>query len=304
MKYLITLVLTNFFAIYTNAQGCSDAGVCTIGDFHNRNSTVTKKGYHKNELDLVYTVSSHGKNEKFYQPQINYRNFRSSRTYIEARLPINSATDKAINKSITGLGDAIVSWNSFFKAGKKNNIKYTLGLRISLTDAAAKNATATTSYPMTLQTGLGSTDLLAAISYDVVKYLTISGGIQTPIINYNKNSILINTGTGFVTGKEYHRKSDALVKLTGKFSSHKFKANASLINIFHLADDYYKTTSSKYTLTGSKGLTVDAALELLYGISPKTKIGVTFAQPLKTRKVIPDGLARSQVIIPKITFAF
>ena len=158
---------------------------------------------------------------------------------------------------------------------------------------------------MTLQTGLGTTDLVAAASYDICPYLSVGSGIQLPLLQYNKNNTPLYTfGAVVVNGNGYRRKSDALLKLTGHYTTGKLKLNGGLLGIFHLADDYYNTVYGKYALINSKGTTINWNIDASYPFAKKYMINLLYAAPVKTRSNIPDGLARSKISSVKITYAF
>ncbi len=306
-KFFLALALlpASYFGA---AQGCSDAGFCTAGNFsaHDIDANgTTKKSVHKNEVDISFNYGTHGKNEVFYQPQINYRAIKNNGSFFEIRLPVNIAKDKSTGVSTSGIGDIIASYNNRFSVGKKDKIDYSVGVRVSFYDASKGNPVKIESYPMFLQSGLGTTDLIAVINYDIVKYLSIGTGVQVPLIQYNNNKIIIQPLLiGNWVGDGYRRKPDALLKLTGHYKTGKLKLNAGVLGIFHLANDYYNSSMGKYTLQNSKGTTINWTADFSYAIADKCSFSLLYAEPLQTRKNIPDGLARSRIIIPKFTFGF
>ena len=312
MKIILSLFLLSFSSYFVNAQGCSDAGVCTIGNFYANHPGASRKALHKNEIDLSYTYGTHLSNERFYQPQLNYRYIKNEKTFFEIRVPLSSAKNTSSGISTTGIGDITTTYNSKINIKKKHIVDYALGLRISLSNADKKDDKSTLSYPMTLQTGLGTTDIIAAASYSLCKYLSVGTGLQVPVLQYNKNQqfYFYNPGFGGVRGDGYRRRPDALLKLTGHYQAGNFKMNAGLLGIFHLGNDYYNTVdynnnfAGKFVLENSKGTTLNWNAELSYAITKNCMIGILYAEPLKTRTNIPDGLARSRIISTKVTFGF
>ncbi len=305
IKKIIGLSLLSFYTHTAMAQGCSDAGVCTIGDFYAHQIAAAKKAFLKNELDIAFTYGTHGQYERFYQPQVNYRRIMRDGSFLEFRLPLSIASNSALNKTTSGIGDLTATYNSRFDLMKDHPLKYSLGLRISFSSADKKDSKNDYSYPMSLQTGLGTTDLLAAASYDFGKYISVGTGLQIPVIQYNKNVIIFDFFSNpLVTASDYHRKSDALLKLTGHYQWGKIKINGGALAIFHLGDDYYDLGSQKYFLKGSGGTTLNWNIEPSYAVTKKLMIGILYAEPFKTRINIPDGLARSRIVSPKVTYSF
>ena len=305
MKKIISIALLSFCCNTVIAQGCSDAGVCTIGDFYAKRIAEGEKAIPKNEIDFSFTYGTHGKFERFYQPQINFRHIKKNGSFFEIRLPLSIARNTGANVTTSGPGDLTATYNNKFNLDKDHPLKYAVGLRISFLKANKSNGQTIYSYPMTLQNGLGTTDILAAFSYDFGKYVSVGTGIQVPVIQYNKNIALFVPATGpAVTGDGYRRKPDALLKLTGHYQWKQLKINAGALGIFHLGDDHYNTSSGKYILDGSSSATLNWTAELIYTASKQWTIGILYAEPFKTRTVIPDGLARSRVVSPKVTYSF
>lgn len=304
IKKIAAIIVFIFIANTGFAQGCSDAGFCTIGGVHKSETEFKKQTTNKNEIDIAYIYSTHGKKERFHQPQINYRFIKKNGAFYEMRLPLNIAKNISNNLSTADIGDAILTYNSNFAAGK-NTINYSVGFRASFTRSDKKEMKSMASYPMYLQSGLGTTDLIAVAGYDIGKYISIGTGVQVPVLQYNQHILQIsgNSGTDFI--KNFRRQPDALLKLGTHFSTGKFKINAGLLSIFHLANDYYKSSFlGKYILQNSQGTTINFSAEAAYAFTNKFMVSFLYAEPLKTRKSIPDGLARSRVFSPKITFAF
>ena len=42
------------------------------------------------------------------------------------------------------------------------------------------------SLPMYLQSGLGTTDIFVVANYDVIKFISVSTGVQLPVLQYKK----------------------------------------------------------------------------------------------------------------------
>ena len=305
MKKLLLLIAIIILCNRATSQGCSDAGVCTIGNFYANHALKLPLGKIKNEIDLAFNYGAHLKNERFYQVQANYRLIRSNGAFFELRVPFNIAKNSFSGISSSGIGDIVATYNDKFSIAKTNRIDYSLGLRISFSNADKNDGKSMNSYPMTLQTGLGTTDLVAAANYDIFKWLSVGTGIQVPLFQYNRNNIPLYTmGATVVNGDGYRRKPDALLKITGHYTRGKFKLNGGLLDILHLADDQYNTVNGKYNLVNSKGSTINWNIELSYAAGKKFRIGLLYAEPVKTRTNIPDGLTRSRILNTKITYAF
>ena len=299
ISFFILFLSITFLQQSLFAQGCSDAGFCTIGNFNAIHEEAGKQTIAKHEMDISFIYGTHGKSEKFYQPQINYRFIKKSGAFYELRLPFNIAKNTASGISNSGIGDATITYNSRIK-----KIDYSFGFRVSFTNADESDMKTMISYPMYLQPGLGTTDLLAVANYDIAKFISIGTGVQLPVFQYNKNVAILTDTPPFITGTGYRRKPDALLKFTGHYGTGKVKLSGGLLGIFHLGNDHYNYAGKKYILQDSRGTTINFNIELGYALAKNITFDFLFAEPLKTRKNIPDGLARSRIIAPKLTYTF
>lgn len=68
IKITAITILYSFLIANCFAQGCSDAGFCTIGNSYTNEHGSVKNTIYKNEVDVVYIYGTHGKSERFYQP--------------------------------------------------------------------------------------------------------------------------------------------------------------------------------------------------------------------------------------------
>lgn len=306
-KYFIALLFVSFIHD-SKGQGCSDAGICTIGDFYKQSGAIAipsmKKARH--ELDLSFTYGTHGVNERFFQPQFNYRYNWKRKMFFEFKVPLSIAKDKSSQISNAGIGDVIATFNNVVKLHGLKSLQYSAGFRISLTNADESEKDSVYSYPMFLQPGLGSTDFLLAGNLTLANYLSVGAGLQIPFFNYNSNLIRIPVQFGqTITAEQFYRRPDAILKVTGHHQFKDVKINAGLLGIFHLEEDYYRKSSiGRYTLNGSKGTTINWNMELMYKASEKWMVSLLYAEPLKTRAVIPDGLARSRIATVKLGHSF
>ena len=277
MKKILLSIGVIIICNHANSQGCSDAGVCTIGNFYANHALMMPGHKSKNEIDLAFNYGAHLKDERFYQLQANYRLIKGNGSFFEFRLPFNIAKNTSSGISVNGIGDMVSTYNSKFSIAKTKHIDYSLGFRVSFSNADKSDGKSKYSYPMTLQTGLGTTDLIAAASYDICPYLSVGSGIQLPLLQYNKNNIPLYTlGAVVVSGNGYRRKPDALLKLTGHYTTGKLKLNGGLLGIFHLAVDYYNTVNGKYALINSKGTTINWIFDASFPFAKKYMVNLLY----------------------------
>src|ERR1700709_1825240 len=161
-KSITLAALLPFFGYQLYAQTGGDPGVGTIGNFDSpRHDSAS---HYKNEADILYTYGTSAGGLRYSTPQINYRAFGKKGSFFEFRVPVNSSKNTSTDQSNTGLGDIMATYNNSFRINK-TRLKYSFGLRVSVSDANKGEGITSNSYPMDLQYSLGSTDFLIAASY-------------------------------------------------------------------------------------------------------------------------------------------
>jgi hypothetical protein len=164
---------------------------------------------------------------------------------------------------------------------------------------------------MPYQSSLGTTDLLGAFSFTGRSW-QVSAGIQQPVSGRNNNTFLPEDfddpdASTYVPSNQLKRKGDMLLKSTYMWRlTERLNMHTGMLGIYHLGNDTYKsaTGQSEMTLMGSKGLTLNVTGSIFYTLSPSCRIGLSGGVPLIVRDIRPDGLTRSFVLIPEISFSW
>ena len=78
-----------------------------------------------------------------------------------------------------------------------------------------------------------------------------------------------------------------------------------MLAIYHIGEDSYEDIFAKrQTLTGSKGLTINANIIANYSFNNRGNIDISLATPLVVREIRPDGLTRKFTIGIAYMFSF
>ncbi len=303
----VTALFTLLILIKVNvvAQGCSDAGFCTIGNLAQQQTNDTKK--QKFTLQLPAGI---GDEEVFvFSPAIQYDIQLSKKWAIQAKLTTNYADGNL--GSAAGLGDVFLSGTYLFR-NKKNdwNLSATLGSKLPLNQANLK--TKGRSLPMQYQSSLGTIDLITGVALSNKKW-QFAAGWQQPLTGTNGNNFLPiyfsnKEADAYIPSNDFNRKADVLLRGLYKYSLNKrLDFKGGLLGIYHLGKDTYidgNISNQPIAIKGSDGLTLNASLSGWYAVSKKMTIGLTAAVPLVIRDVRPDGLTRSFVVSPEISWSF
>ena len=288
------LLIIGFFFILSKgiyAQGCSDAGVCTIDSFkphdhsegHDLQNTF-KVGLNFGAAD--YDISVFG-------TYLDYRREVTDRLSVDAKLTTLSQSGNDI--STFGLSDIYVNGN--YKVAK--NASLTLGFKIPLSDANKKeNGLA---LPMDYQSSLGTFDLVLGVGYSIKK-LQLLAAIQQPLTQ-NNNEFLSNQYPSdsrlseFQSTNQFKRSGDVLIRASYPLNlGKKLIFTPSLLPIYHLTNDKFTDIDGiEKEIDGSQGLTLNWNTYFDYYINEKHALQLSLGSPFIIRDARPDGLTRSFV---------
>lgn len=288
---LIVTVLHSWAVNLLHAQGCSDAGFCTISSFK-PNSTDSTKG-----LNNQFKVGAfYGKADNaisVYGNYVEYNRQLSSKFGLDAKLTTLAQYGNGIKTF--GLSDLFVNAN--YKASK--NVQLTLGTKIPLSNSGKTyNQLA---LPMDYQASLGTFDVLFGIGY-TIKKVQLLAAIQQPITQNGNQFIATNYPTSsklrlFQSTNQFQRSGDILFRVSYPIALHnKLKLTPSILPIYHLKKDKYTDELNvKREINNSQGLTLNGTMYLDYTINSKSTIQINFGVPFIVRAARPDGLTRSVI---------
>ncbi|MES2238937.1 MAG: hypothetical protein V4497_01630 [Bacteroidota bacterium] len=288
MKNFLLLVIVLFFYGGVNAifaQGCSDAGFCSIeGAFKN-----SPKEF-KNTIDFGLTIGAGESDVTYISPYLSYtRNF-SNQFSLNSKITYSNANGSFGN--LDSFGDIYFTGNYHFP--KNNKWSAFIGTKIPLNTSNKKIDAQ--SLPMDYQSSLGTLDLLLGVNYNINQW-DFNAALQIPIVNYNKNSYFkeFSNTTDFVSTNLFERKSDALFRATYtlKSNNQKWVFQPNILSLYHLGEDHFiNRFNQKETIKDSDGLTINGNIITKYIINQSNSIDLSLATPFVVRDVRPDGLTR------------
>ena len=281
------------------AQGCSDAGICSIG-----NSFQTTDKESKNGIEAGTIFGTGEADVTYISPYLNY-----TRT-INERLSLSSKITYSVTSGNFGqrgaFGDVFLIGNYNWKPKTNTQWSSLLGFKIPFTSSNLKINEF--SLPLDYQSSLGTFDLIAGLNLNYKKW-DFNTAVQIPVFNNNKNSYFreFSNTDDFPSTNLFERKSDALFRTTYTFqtATKKFTFKPNVLFIYHLGEDSFENAfGDRETIKNSDGLTINGNIIGSYAINTKNTIELSLAAPFVVREVRPDGLTRKFTagIIYKVSF--
>lgn len=298
----------------STAQGCSDAGFCSVGEMKSEFNDSTNS--YKNKIGLTPTIGIGDDNTFLLTPVLQYDRQLNKAWSIQSKLTVNYSSGNLGNAF--GLGDLIQSGSYSIQSNSKLKTSFTLGVKIPLNNSnQTDNGRA---LPLVYQSSLGTLDAIAGVGLKLSQFKA-AFGIQIPLLNLysangqkSANGFLSNEWNDEASANSYPstngfvRAADALFKIEYNWKlGKKLVLIPGLLTIYHLGKDQYQPVKGSDTFVSiddSEGLTINFTLIGSYQITERLKASITFGTPLVTRQVRPDGLTRGFVLGPEISYQF
>ncbi|WP_276967445.1 hypothetical protein [Chryseobacterium sp.] len=293
MKIFKTLLGTALLLLlqsnYLSAQGCSDAGFCTINSLQpNNNDSI--KAYH-NQIKTGIFFGKADNSISVFGNYIEYNKKKKKKLGVDAKL--TTLAQNGNDVSTFGLSDIFLNAN--YQANK--NLKFTLGAKIPLSDAG--NSRENLPLPMDYQSSLGTFDLIVGVGYEIKK-LQLVAALQQPLTQ-NDNQFLASQYPassalrGFLSTNKFKRSGDILLRVSYPLMiNSKIRLTPSILPIYHLKNDRFTNQNNvEQEINNSEGLTLNGNAYLDYEINRRNSIQLNVGVPFLVRKSRPDGLTRS-----------
>ena len=309
MRTLVITFICLFFAFASRliyAQGCSDAGFCTIGSLNPLREDSMKLGQ---KISFLFPLGIGDESVFVFTPAVQYDNQLSERWGIQAKVTANYA-DGNLGRAF-GLGDIVLSGMYTIKGKGKWSTSITIGTKLLLNPGNLESEGRP--LPMQYQSSLGTIDLITGISFSDNSW-QLSMGWQQPVSGENRNNFLpaywqdTPEAEKYPPSNDFNRKGDVLLRAAYTISlKRKFFLTPGLLAIYHLDEDTYvdpNVSNDPIAIIGSQGLTLNMTLAGLWTVSDRLALGFSAGTPLIFRDVRPDGLTRKIVFAPEFRLKF
>lgn len=295
--FCLILLVSGFIRL--QAQGCSDAGACTVPAL--QHADLFNQTEKKNSFTVGLTGGSADHNIFAFGAHAAYHRKFGNTFSADAKLTYAARSGNDINTS--GIGDIYVMLNyrvspSFTATG---------GVKMPLNEA--DRTFEGRMLPMDYQTSLGTPDLIIGVSYKYNNWM-LALGYQQPV-DQNQNIFIPSEWPSespladFVQTGRYDRSGDILMRISRIIPlQNNVTIIPGLLPIYHIRNDIDYLTYEQVDIEGSAGLTLNATMQAEIQSGLNNKLNLSLGFPLLVRKVRPDGLTRSFVLGVEYLVAF
>lgn len=261
---------------------CSDAGICQIGGYVSEEeetrtfymSVLYKHGYSGNEDDIQYhSVILNG----------NYNLLDNSS--ISFLLPYNSQSSPGA--SVSGIGDLIINWNQTLFSDENSSFSASAGVKLATGEDNKNNL------PQSIQSGLGTNDILIGINY-FYDQIGFGAGYQHSG-GRNDNLYRLKRGDDILLKASYQLSFD-LLNILPQLLYIQPLGKASIIDLSSPGENFIEVDN-----TGKPQLNL--LTELRYNAAPGFSLIGDFAVPFIKRESNIDGLTRAYSVSFGISYS-
>lgn len=288
---LLMAALPLFTAQFLRAQGCSDAGFCTLNSFKPAPAEAAATARNQVKLGASYGAADY--DIGVAGAYLEYGRTFNDRWGVDVK--VTALAQNGPDLSVFGLSDlyANVSY------GLGGNTRLTLGAKIPFSDGNREEDGLP--LPMDYQASLGTVDLLAGIGTAWGR-LQLVAALQQPLTRNSNAFLAENYPAGSEIGKiqstnAFDRAGDVLLRVSYPIGlGEKLAVTPSLLPIYHLANDKFTDGAGTVReIDGSQGLTLNGNVYLDYTLNEKNALQLNLGVPFVVRDARPDGLTRSFV---------
>jgi hypothetical protein len=291
--YLIALTTSAF------AQGCSDAGFCTMGAMKPDQPFNKKIELKLRSMELSFYRGTTTLTPVIYVATADLNFSLNSKNSFQVKLPYQAVQGSLANTS--GLGDISLCFTRNIFTSERYDINLSVGSKIP-TNKSDKTVN-DLPLPMYYQTSLGTFDFITGLSLITRKWL-FATGIQVPL-NKNGNQFLWGAwkDTGreayierYAPAKELKRGTDVMIRVERNFRFSRLNFSLGLLPIYRITNDEITNgAGQRIKPDKAKGLALSGIFTTGYNFNVQSGIKLLVGHKLVQRDINPDGLSRELV---------
>jgi hypothetical protein len=296
---LLVIVFFNF--IEGNAQGCSDAGFCTMGAMKPDQPFNKKLQVRLRSMEISFYRGTTTATPIVYVANADMSFSLNSKNSFQIKLPYQAVQSGTFDQT-GGLGDISLCLTRNIFTSERFDINISIGAKIPSNDAnlKAKGRFEGKPLPMYYQTSLGTYDAISGISV-LTKNWLFATGIQIPL-NENNNQFLWEEWADYPDqsylekysqARELKRGIDVMLRAERNFRFSQFNFSAGLLPIYRITnDEITDLDGTRVKPEGARGLALSGLVTAGYNLNVKNSIRLLIGHKIIQRERNPDGLTR------------
>ncbi len=308
MAYVLLFLAVLFISSFQRAvaQGCSDAGLCTMGTLKPNQFFDSKLRFRLKSIDLNHTLGVTPTQDRIWQTSLDLNFTFKNKWTAQLKLPYQVVQGRL--GEAQGLGDVIFSMSRTIFNNEKVQVALTIGGKIATGDANQAKIE-DRPLPLIYQSSLGSNDIIFGGSVRTRNWM-FAAGYQQPL-NATRNTFMPemweNTSKNedanlYFANNQFLRGSDIMMRVERNVRFSRLNIFAGLLGIYRITPDKvmmeHNGEMQYMSLRSSQGFVFTLMTGFGYQFSAKS--GIRFLVGKKdfeqfTRGKHIDGLVRNWV---------
>lgn len=301
-RCFLLLILLVFLSNTTRAQGCSDAGFCTMGAMKPDQPFNKKIALKLRSMEISFYRGTTTLTPIVYVATADLNFGLNAKTSFQIKLPYQAARGQLGNTS--SLGDISLCLTRNIRSTEKYDINFSFGGKLPSNNSNKHDAEGN-ALPMYYQTSLGTYDLIAGVSL-ISRNWMFATGVQLPL-NRNGNQFLWTEWKGgdqaemayvekYANAKDLKRGPDVMLRVERNFRFSRLNFTVGLLPIFRvLHDEITDKNGDRIRPDGAMGLALSGTFTTGYSFNVRSGIKLLLAHKIRNREFNPDGLTREFV---------
>lgn len=314
IKKVSVLILLTGLSWQVSAQGCSDAGFCTMGAMKPDQPFNKKVPLKLRSMEISFYRGTTTLSPVVYVATLDMSfNIIDSKTFLQVKVPYQAI--KGNFGDASGLSDLSFCLTRTLYSSEKFDIGLTVGGKIPSNDSNVKDKEFNLPLPMYYQPSLGTYDAIAGISLVNRKWL-FATGVQHPF-NENGNRFtwddwipVYDGGEEYVRDNnrayELKRGTDIMFRAERNFRFARFNFSLGVLPIWRITKDEIldHNTNERVKLDGTLGMALSVVGTAGYNFNVKSGVRLLLGYKLVQRDLNPDGLTRNEIITTSYYYRF
>jgi hypothetical protein len=306
LKKILFLVGLAVTQVNCFAQGCSDAGFCTMGAMKPDQPYNKKVQLRLRTMELSFYRGTTTLTPVIYVATADFNFSLNQKNTFQLKVPYQFVSGRLANTG--SVGDISLCFTRNIFSSDKFDLNLSVGGKIP-TNQSDKSVDGRP-LPMYYQTSLGTYDFITGLSFINRKWL-FATGIQIPL-NENNNQFIWSAWKGtdekayvdlYTQAKNLRRGIDVMLRVERNFRWSQFNCSIGLLPIYRInRDEFTNSDNIRVIREDASGLALSGIVTAGYNFNTRSGVRLLIGHKIIQRDLNPDGLTRE--LVNSVTYIY